>query len=108
MNGRERLLEEANKLIFVKAYNEAEDILKQLVEGDEGYCDPLIQLRRIELAAKLDKLTPLRREFEQTRPGTESARASSLRIRPSQRWNPSVRCASGSTLRTPSSAFPCR
>ena len=56
---REQLLA-ANKLIFVKAYDEAEAILDQVVANDEGRLDILVQLRRIELAQMLGTISELR------------------------------------------------
>lgn len=61
---REQLLQ-ANKLIFVKAYDEAEAILDHIVSSDEGRFDILVHLRRIELSQMLGTLPELRREIEE-------------------------------------------
>jgi len=56
-------LEEINKLIFVKHYEDAELLLEKLVNRPEGRRDLLIQLRRVELSLKLGKIKPLRDYF---------------------------------------------
>ncbi|RYZ58564.1 MAG: hypothetical protein EOP07_06640 [Proteobacteria bacterium] len=52
-------LNEANKCIFVKDYEQAEAILEDLVRSPQYADDLLIHLRRIELASKVDKLNDL-------------------------------------------------
>lgn len=52
-------LNEANKCIFVKDYEQAEAILEELVRSPQFTDDLLIHLRRIELASKVDKLEEL-------------------------------------------------
>lgn len=49
-------LEAANKLIFVKRYEEARDIIDALLQNGEHRDDLLIHLRRIELATKLQDI----------------------------------------------------
>ncbi len=56
-------LEIANKFIFVKQYRQAEELLDQLLESDEGRREVIIHLRRIELAAKLSKIPELQRRY---------------------------------------------
>ena len=56
----EKELENVNKLIFVKRYSEAEDVLQSIVNTDEGRLDLFVHLRLIELAAMLKKLQPLK------------------------------------------------
>ena len=56
-------LEEANKLIFVKRYSEAESLFDELVEQDPGKSELIVHVRRIELAAMLKKLDRLRHEY---------------------------------------------
>jgi tetratricopeptide (TPR) repeat protein len=53
-------LEEINKLIFVKHYEDAEMLLEKLANSREGRLNLLVQLRRIELALKLGKIKALR------------------------------------------------
>ncbi len=53
----------ANKLIFVHRYEEAYHILTELIEGSDDDGMLLPQLRRIELAAKLKKLSHLQKQF---------------------------------------------
>ncbi|MEY4632133.1 MAG: hypothetical protein RIQ81_2253 [Pseudomonadota bacterium] len=62
---REQLLE-ANKLIFVKAYDEAEIILDRIAATLEGKMDVLVHLRRIELAQMLGRLPELRKSIIQS------------------------------------------
>ncbi len=57
------LLLQANKLIFVKAYDEAEVVLDQIVNSAEGRLDILVHLRRIELAQMLGTLQELRQSL---------------------------------------------
>jgi hypothetical protein len=49
-------LEFANKLIFVKRYEEADRVLKAVLASDVGSEESLIHLRRIELMSLLGKL----------------------------------------------------
>lgn len=62
---REQLLQ-ANKLIFVKAYDEAEVVLERIVNSPEGRLDILVHLRRIELAQMLGTLAELRGSIHET------------------------------------------
>src|SRR5687768_17144919 len=59
----EAILEEANKLIFVKQYAEAERQLDELLETPEGRDTLIAHLRRVELAAMLKKLDKLRSHY---------------------------------------------
>ena len=61
----EQKLEEANKLIFVKRYNDAEAVLSDLVASDDGRDEALVHLRRIELATMLKSLDRLRHTYMQ-------------------------------------------
>jgi Tfp pilus assembly protein PilF len=61
---REQLLN-ANKLIFVKAYGEAEAVLDRISHDPKGRLDILIHLRRIELAQMLGNLPELRQSMLQ-------------------------------------------
>lgn len=56
-------LEEANKLIFVKRYADAERALDDALETDEGRRELVVHLRRIELAAMLKKLDRMRAHY---------------------------------------------
>ena len=56
----EKYLEDANKLIFVKRYSDAERLLDETLESAEGRGELLVHLRRIELAAMLKKLDRMR------------------------------------------------
>lgn len=49
-------LEFSNKLIFVKAYEEAKDLLVELVSTDQGKDELLVHLRLSELAVRLDSV----------------------------------------------------
>src|SRR5690349_11799420 len=60
----EQKLEEANKLIFVKRYGEAEKLIDEIVASPEGSAELIIHLRRIELAAMLKKLDKLRTQYQ--------------------------------------------
>ena len=56
-------LDEANKYIFVKAYQKAERMIEDLVNSEAYRHDFLLHLRRIELASKLESLPELRRIY---------------------------------------------
>jgi len=56
-------LEFANKLIFVKRYDEADRVLKQLISSPEGCEESLVHLRRIELMSLLGRLPELSAEY---------------------------------------------
>src|SRR4051812_30757349 len=58
-------LDEANKYIFVKAYERAERMIEDLVNSDAYRNDLLLHLRRVELATKLDTLAHLRKVYEE-------------------------------------------
>lgn len=58
-------LEEANKLIFVKKYEEARDTLKTILKEKNGKCELLIHLRIIELSAQMGQLEELKQDYEQ-------------------------------------------
>lgn len=62
---REQLLY-ANKLIFVKAYSEAEAVLERVARDPKGRLDILVHLRRIELSQMLGTLPDLRQAMLQT------------------------------------------
>lgn len=53
-------LTNANKLIFVKAYDEAREILDSLIRTPAGTMDLLVHLRRVELAQMLGSTANLR------------------------------------------------
>lgn len=57
-------LDEANKYIFVKAYERAHRMIEDLVASEAFRSDMLLHLRRIELAVKLQKLEELRADYE--------------------------------------------
>lgn len=56
-------LEDINKLIFVKHYEDAESMLENLVKLPNGRSNLLVQLRRVELALKLGKIKHLRDHY---------------------------------------------
>ncbi len=56
-------LEEANKLIFVKRYADAEKLLDDVVVSEAGKAVLIAHVRRIELAAMLKKLDRLKGEY---------------------------------------------
>lgn len=56
-------LEDANKLIFVKRYADAEKVLDDVVASPAGKTNLVAHVRRIELAAMLKKLDRLRGEY---------------------------------------------
>ncbi len=56
-------LEKANKLIFVRRYEEAERLLTEILSAPETKDEILVHLRRIELGTKLSKLPDLHREY---------------------------------------------
>jgi tetratricopeptide (TPR) repeat protein len=56
-------LDEANKLIFVKKYSDAEVILNDLAKAKETSRNLIIHLRRIELATMLKTLPKLHEEY---------------------------------------------
>ncbi len=58
-------LAEANKLIFVKRYGEAEQMLDQLLQTPEGGAELLVHMRRIELGTMLKSLAKLRTHYLQ-------------------------------------------
>ena len=57
-------LDEANKYIFVKAYERARTMIEELVANPTFREDMLLHLRRIELATKLGSLEELRTVYE--------------------------------------------
>jgi tetratricopeptide (TPR) repeat protein len=57
-------LEEANKLIFVKRYAEAERKLDEVLSEGGGQTELIVHLRRIELAAMLKKLDRMRMHYQ--------------------------------------------
>lgn len=61
-DSRHLLLEEANKLIFVKKYTAAEKLIRQLLEDHDT--DLLIHLRLIELCVKLESIKDLRAGYQ--------------------------------------------
>jgi tetratricopeptide (TPR) repeat protein len=58
-------LEFANKLIFVKRYEEADRVLKTVLASDIGSEESLIHLRRIELMSLLGKLSEVATHYLQ-------------------------------------------
>lgn len=56
-------LEFANKLIFVKQYEEADRVLREVLANDAGSCEALIHLRRIELMSLLGRLHELKNHY---------------------------------------------
>jgi tetratricopeptide (TPR) repeat protein len=59
-------LEFANKLIFVKKYEEAERVLRELLTSPIGAEESLIHLRRIELMSLLGRLSDIRSHYQQS------------------------------------------
>ena len=57
-------LQNANRLIFVKQYTEAERILASLTETPPTRDSLIIHLRRIELASKMNKIDVLRQTYD--------------------------------------------
>ena len=57
-------MEEINKLIFVKRYEEAFSILDQLLSQEVAYEDLLIHIRRIELAVKIGRIDEIYSRYE--------------------------------------------
>ena len=57
-------IEDANKLIFVKKYQEAFELLTHLSGKPGAFQNIILQLRRIELAHKLGVLTVLEKKYE--------------------------------------------
>lgn len=57
-------VEDANKLIFVKKYEEAFDLLEKIVLMEKDGVDLLLHLRRVELAHKIDKVKNLEDEYK--------------------------------------------
>lgn len=53
----------ANKLIFVKRYEDAEAMIEKIIVSKEGRNEVLVHLRRIELATMLGKLQNLREAY---------------------------------------------
>lgn len=59
-------LEFANKLIFVKRYEEADGVLSKILLSPNGAGESLIHLRRIELMSLLGRLTEIGNQYLQT------------------------------------------
>jgi tetratricopeptide (TPR) repeat protein len=57
-------LEFANKLIFVKKYEEADRVLREVLTSPKGAEESIIHLRRIELMSLLGKLNDLRGQYQ--------------------------------------------
>ena len=57
-------LEFANKLIFVKKYEEADRVLREILASPQGAEESLIHLRRIELMSLLGKLSDIRGQYQ--------------------------------------------
>lgn len=57
------LMTEANKLIFVKMYEEADSLINSIVQRKDGKYNLQIQLRRIELSMKLGDIKNLHTEY---------------------------------------------
>ena len=57
-------LDEANKYIFVKAYEKAQRMIEDLVANETFRNDLLLHLRRVELATKLQTLKDLKLNYE--------------------------------------------
>ena len=60
----DKILDEANKLIFVRRYSAAEEILEGLLRDPATSENILVHLRRIELAVKLEKVEPLSQTYK--------------------------------------------
>lgn len=58
------ILQEANKLIFVKKYQDADVLISSLLESTEGFSFGPAHLRRIELATRLGTLDKAKAEYE--------------------------------------------
>ncbi len=58
-----KMLEEANKLIFIRKYEQAASILDRALQTDHGCNDLLIHLRRIELGNRLNQLETLHQHY---------------------------------------------
>lgn len=71
-------LERANKLIFVKRYDDARKILDDLSRSEEGREELLVHLRRIELGLKLQTLDELKKEYVKILKVTPSDRIASI------------------------------
>ena len=57
-------IEYANKLIFVKAYGQAQELIEKIVENDGESQDLKTHLRRIELSVKLNNVRDLILKYE--------------------------------------------
>lgn len=57
-------LDFVNKLIFVKEYKRAQDIIEELITSEHYATDPLVHLRRIELGTKLNSLENLLLQYQ--------------------------------------------
>lgn len=58
-------LDLANKLIFVKRYEEADRVLREVLSTEQGCEESLIHLRRIELMSLLGRVQELRAQYSQ-------------------------------------------
>ena len=56
-------LDLANKLIFVKHYEEADRVLRDVLSSKLGMEEAIIHLRRIELMSLLGKLSEIKKLF---------------------------------------------
>jgi tetratricopeptide (TPR) repeat protein len=65
-------LEFANKLIFVKKYDEAERVLREALTSPDGAFSPMLHLRRIELMSLLGRLPELKRIYASTETTAEN------------------------------------
>lgn len=61
----DQMLEEVNKLIFVKKYEEAESMIWDIVGNEQCSNKDLAHLRLIELSVKLGKISDLKRTYEE-------------------------------------------
>ncbi|TWW12156.1 hypothetical protein E3A20_03440 [Planctomyces bekefii] len=59
----EKKLEQANKLIFVKRYHDAEKLIDDVLASPDGHSELLVHLRRIELSAMLKKVEKTRSHY---------------------------------------------
>ncbi|NRA65564.1 MAG: hypothetical protein HRU19_13835 [Pseudobacteriovorax sp.] len=60
-----KMLEQANKLIFVKEYQEAGKVVQAILDEEPRTSNLLIHLRRIELSVKLGTVESVKEEYEQ-------------------------------------------
>ena len=59
-----QLLNQANKLIFVKDYSKAQEIIEKLIHDTSFDRNLMIHLRRIELGAKLGLIDDISKDYQ--------------------------------------------